>query len=309
MSKNTHSELRRYSGIALASACESVLNQHLHATDIRLVIDVDAAGSSFSVDVERVQGVNLVEIIRHLQRTKERLPLHIALGIIRGACSDLKTPDGRDLIHGQISPQRVQVTSDGVTRLTGLVFSRSARRLARGHDRAYGSPDPYDQPDTHCDVFALSALLWELTTGRRLREQDAHSSTERRPSLVRAHYPPALEETVMRGLAHDRGHRFADPAALGDALAACEGIPSCHPAELSRFVQSVFDYRNRDDYQNNDSSSIYALDEATEDTLPVRALEFDAHATCPSPTGALSRLVPTVMCGAALFVVVKTLLF
>ena len=108
----------------------------------------------------------------------------------------------------------------------------------RRHDRSvvgslkgnlsYMSPEQAMQSplDRRTDVFSLGAVLFELLTGRRLREITdevagwSHVASGAVPSVrsLRPDLPPTIERLLDRALAADPNQRFPDASAFGDAI-------------------------------------------------------------------------------------------
>src|SRR5262249_18540978 len=108
---------------------------------------------------------------------------------------------------------------------------------------AYMAPEQLVQEPVsrHADVFAATAVLWELLVGRPLfPDADVVSRVHGLrdellpPGAHRAGIDQALDEVVLQGLARDPMHRFATAQAMAVALAsACAAAP---PVEIGRWL-------------------------------------------------------------------------
>jgi serine/threonine-protein kinase len=170
----------------------------------------------------------------------------LALGVAGGLAylHDSAARDGRPLhwVHRKLDASSVFVTRDGTVKLSDF-----ALWLPRGDVRSPGMFDPRlvrslspeltraMPADPRSELFALGALLYELTTGRRpFGDPDVFSTMfavrDARfapPSTIVAGYPSGLERIVLRALERDLDLRYqtADELArdLG-ALAAAESL-------------------------------------------------------------------------------------
>ncbi len=140
------------------------------------------------------------------------------------------------ITHRDLKPENVLVDERGAPRVTdlGLAWAPDQPALTRS-GAALGTPwtmapeqlaGRREATGPPSDVWALGATLYLGLTGRRpfeaasLTELAARTARER-PDPPRAFDPtisPALEAAVLRALAPDPRERFADGAALADAL-------------------------------------------------------------------------------------------
>lgn len=224
---------------------EARLAATLRHPNIAQVYDVGVERGEYFYAMELLDGLDVYRLARACRAAGTAIPLEHALGIVLGACAGLhyaherRTPDGRPLhiVHRDVSPQNVFVTFEGGVKLLDFGIAKAVRPSTPDTTQgtlkgkvAYMSPEQCGaQPlDARSDVFSLSIVLWELTTGQRLYvgENDYRTmkliseADAQRPSEAKPDYPPALEEIVMRGLARDRDQRFSSARELHLALEA-----------------------------------------------------------------------------------------
>lgn len=166
-----------------------------------------------------VDGVNLGRLTERVERVgKQRLPIPIVVHIVRAVLRALADAHshkiGRSLlpvVHGDIKPGNVLVSSRGGVRVTDFGLSRFTPEPTF-ISRPIGTL-PYMAPEQYLgricpqnDLYAVGALLHELLTGEPpLPEQGSPRTMERRllndppPPLGRDDVPATLER-LRRGL-------------------------------------------------------------------------------------------------------------
>jgi len=222
--------------------------------------------------MEYVHGANVREMLRAQARatgtTAAPLPLAHAVTIVAAAAEGLHYahdrlgPGGEPLgiVHRDVSPSNVLVSFDGAVKVSDFGIAKWAFQRTRTQEGtlkgkfAYMSPEQCKaRPvDRRSDIFALGAILYELTTGSApfggASELDILNqiATGRAapPSWPAAMgtYPPALAEIVMRALAPDPDERFPTMQAFQIALegfARASGL-ALSTVALAAFVQEAF---------------------------------------------------------------------
>jgi serine/threonine protein kinase len=202
-------------------------------------LGISEDGQYFIV-LEFVDGYDLRMIAEQLAAMGEIIPevlsLHIASELAQGLhfAHELKGEDGQPLglIHRDVTPSNVLISLAGEVKLSDFGLAK------RRHDRSvvgslkgnlsYMSPEQAMQAplDRRTDIFSLGAVLFELLTGRRLREITdevagwSHVASGAVPSVrsLRPDLPPAVERLLDRALAADPNQRFPDAASFGTAI-------------------------------------------------------------------------------------------
>jgi serine/threonine protein kinase len=202
-------------------------------------LGISEDGEYFIV-LEYVEGYDLRMILDQLTEQGEIVPealsLHIASEIAQGLhfAHDLRASDGQalGLVHRDVSPSNVLISMSGEVKVSDFGLAK------RRHDHsvvgslkgnlAYMSPEQARQStlDRRTDVFSLGAVLFEMLTGKRLREiRDEVSAwnqvaSGQMPSVraVRPDLPEEFERLLARALAPEPEGRFADAAVFGAAI-------------------------------------------------------------------------------------------
>ena len=237
----------------------------LHS-NIAQVFDIGSDAGNYYFVMEFLRGEDVRHILMRSIDRHEPIPYEHIVSIITGVCSglhyahEMRGRDGKELsiVHRDISPQNVFVTHDGNVKLCDFGIAKSAAQLTetrvgtlKGKIRYMAPEQCQAQPlDRRSDVFALSIVLWELITQRRLYrgrsdfeifkaivEEDAPP-----PSIYRRDVHPGLEAVVMNGLRRDRDERYATAQELQLALedwARSERVPAS-PVRLAAYMKDLF---------------------------------------------------------------------
>lgn len=231
-------------GLFLEEAKTAALLSH---PNICAIYDLEQIDESYLMTMEYLEGIPLsTAMIRAFQEPK-LLPVSFICGIIAQACEgihhahDLCDGDGTPygIIHRDVSPPNLFVTSEGVVKVLDFGISKSRNSLVRtmtGQIRgkfSYMSPEQLrgEVLDRRSDVFALGIVLFEMLAARRLfrrrnRLNIFHAIVrDPIPSIkeYRTDLPPALAAVVKKALSRSRSGRYASAREMGDALvSACE---------------------------------------------------------------------------------------
>jgi serine/threonine-protein kinase len=202
-------------------------------------LGISENGEYFIV-LEYVEGYDLRIITEQLARDKEIIPealsLYIAAEVAEGLhfAHEMRGPDGQalGLVHRDVTPSNVLISFAGEVKLSDFGLAK------RRHDNsvvgslkgnlAYMSPEQAKQAplDRRTDIFSLGALLFELLTGRRLREitdevagwSQVASGVVPSARRLRPDLPAPIERLLDVALAAEPAHRFPDAATFGAAI-------------------------------------------------------------------------------------------
>jgi eukaryotic-like serine/threonine-protein kinase len=202
--------------------------------NIVTVIDRGDDGGRQYIVFEHVDGENLKELVLRSGRLSVRRALELALSVADG----LAFAHDHGLVHRDVKPQNVLLSSEGEVKVTDFGIARSLHMehgvtqtgtvLGTGEylapEQASGKPV---SPAT--DVYSLGVVLWELLAGdvpfvgenfvavalRHVNEPPP-PLRERRPDVS-----PRLDAAVQRALAKDPARRFPSMTAFAKELRAC----------------------------------------------------------------------------------------
>jgi serine/threonine-protein kinase len=191
------------------------------------VLDLARDGDDVFLVMEFVDGPTLRQLLK--ARGARGLSLGTATYIVQMAATGLELAHSRGIIHADISPSNLLLTTSGEVRVADFGI---ARREGGGHGVvegkwAYMAPEQArgEPLAPRSDVFALGVVLYELITGKHpLGRQITHEERDSAPlrvtppRVVKPSIPPGLDAICMRALAHDPHDRYARMQQLIDAL-------------------------------------------------------------------------------------------
>lgn len=203
--------------------------EHPNIAVLRTALQV---GNRILMIMEFVDGVNLQDKLGD-----GPLPLADAVACVRQVLRALAFAHARHVIHRDIKPPNILMTSAGLVKLTDFGIARSVGSdgTLTGTGMAIGSVS-YMSPeqvqggtaDERSDLYSLGVTFYEAVTGRRpfegdnayaimhaQLEGDAVSPSERNPAI-----PPALAAVILKAMARAPEQRFQTAAEFEKALAA-----------------------------------------------------------------------------------------
>jgi serine/threonine protein kinase len=197
--------------------------QHLqllsHPNIVR-VFEFDRDGSLAFFTMELLSGVPLSRVLQ----ARNHIPLERAqaLAVIRDAGAGIAHAHSRGVVHGDINPQNIFLTSSGDLRVLDFGASHKWTGTRAGIDEltltcttpGYASCQVMEgaRPDVRDDVFALACVSYLLLCGRHPFSEK--TAIEARSARMRPRRPPNLTGQQWRalraGLRWEREKRPAD---------------------------------------------------------------------------------------------------
>ncbi len=239
----------------IAEAKLAALLQH---ENIAQTYDFGELDGSYFIAMEYLIGKDLHTVI---QRAKE---LNLPLGIAQALFITAKILEGMEyahalkdqhlqplhLIHRDLSPQNVFITSEGRVKIidfgiarADLFDNKTKVGVAKGKI-SYMSPEQLtaEKVDHRSDIFAIGILLYEMLSGKRMYSGDTATLIRKcmgveyeRLDAVRPGLPPPLYAILDKALAKDVSERYQGCALMlfdiEEVLFSIESRPSAHLLE------------------------------------------------------------------------------
>ena len=206
------------------------------------------------------------------------LPAGQALRIAAQVAAAIGCAHDRGVIHCDLKPANIQVTSDGVAKVLDFGLARVKFAEADGAEKSLtgtgvmlGTPG-YVAPErllsgvlnASGDIYSIGVVLFEMVTGRRLFDRgqtpedlfDAMSGRTMKASSVVASLPHGLDDVIERALAVDPRLRYQsahelsrdvqtilkslDTASVPLILPAAAGPPSVRDSAISEARRWIY---------------------------------------------------------------------
>ena len=245
---------------------EAKLGARLQHPNIVQVYDLGKVADELYMATEFVDGFDLRRVLRFCHEKKKRIPLDIALFIVREVLSGLAyahrqvDADGQliNLIHRDISPQNVLVSFEGEVKIIDFGLAKSTQRSQETQANVLLGNFGYMSPeqargqllDVRTDVYSCGIVLFELVTGTKrfveenplkLLEMVARPTpilpSDRVPSV-----PRAIDRIYERATAQERDSRYATAEEFRDNVTAAlhKLNPKASRENLAQFLNHLF---------------------------------------------------------------------
>jgi serine/threonine protein kinase len=257
--------------------------------------------------MEYINGVSVHGLLRAARRQEMGFPLNFAVHVVMAIAEALEYayetvgPDGEKLriVHRDVSPSNILVSVEGRVKLVDFGIAKASASAAltkAGQVKGkyqYMSPEQLrgEELDARSDLFALGAILYELTTGSRVfrGKTDVELITALLtaeidpPSSRKEGYPEELERIVMSCLSRSRDARPPSARALYEQLESC--ATACdftmRSVTLGTFVSTLFPERLEADPAPSGPRPVLKTEPLIVPTMPLPMAIVQ-----PSPSGA-----------------------
>ncbi len=245
---------------------EAKLGARLQHPNIVQVYDLGRVADELFMATEFVDGFDLRRVLRFCHEKKMRIPLDIALFVVREILSGLAyahrqvDAEGQliNLIHRDISPQNVLVSFEGEVKVIDFGLAKSTQRSQETQANVLLGNFGYMSPeqarghnlDVRTDVYSAGIVLFELVTGtKRFVEENPMRLLEMvaRPTpIVPSDRVPGTPKTIdriySRAAAPAKEERYENAEAFrDDVTAALHKInPKASRENLAQFLNHLF---------------------------------------------------------------------
>jgi serine/threonine protein kinase/AAA+ superfamily predicted ATPase len=197
------------------------------------ILDVGRADGWFYIAYELVEGRTLQKL---MDERPGAWPVEEALHLLEGLGAALDAAHQEKLVHGELSPASVLVTSEGTPRLLDVgraeALGRAGRHYAAAASDPYRAPEQWRSPVrgavSASDLWAYSVLAYRLLSGHHPFEQGLGADgdwslavLDTQPQPIAVHpvdLPQAFNTVFLNALSAAPTHRYASASELLQAL-------------------------------------------------------------------------------------------
>jgi serine/threonine protein kinase len=209
--------------------------------------------------MEYVDGLDLNTILKEASDLGLQVPLDFAVYVLESLLSALQCAhslrtrhEPTPVIHRDISPHNLLITTDGVVKLADFGIAKmkgmsdaTETGVLKGK-LAYMSPEQASggrvPVTTSSDLFSAGVVFWETVTCERLFkatiQQDILIKVLNFNDASLPYYSPQFNQFLSGLLAHDPMNRFSSAEAALRALRKI-GIPPCRKQDAAYLVQRI----------------------------------------------------------------------
>ncbi|MDI3284588.1 serine/threonine-protein kinase [Polyangium sp. 15x6] len=265
--KEMHPHLAKEPEFVAMFLDEARLAAQIRHPNVVATLDVtENEEGTLSLVMEYVEGPSLQQILRRAVRQHDRVPIDIGLRIFLDALSGLdaahELTDGSGvplhIVHRDVSPQNVLVSTDGIAKLTDFGVARADSRLSSTRTGTVKGKVPYMAPeqirskplDRRTDVYAAGVVLWEMLACRRLVQADSEvammyqitEGTAVSPREVIPEVPEGIARACLKALEKNPDERYTSAAEFAEALEAAaraEGVVVANHRAVAAYVRAI----------------------------------------------------------------------
>lgn len=237
--KLIHAHLSRQENFISMFLAETAVAMSLTHRNIVQTFDAGIESGRHFLAMELIDGCSLRELIT--RAGPRGLPLDVCLFIGMEICAGLHhahtfrpelTGQVGAVVHRDISPSNILLSSAGDVKLADFGVAKALTRLndhsisamVKGKVMYMAPEQGMGKAQPASDLFSLGAVLYEIIASRPIRLGDSIAEVLRLPddlptlTEVRPEVTPALDTIIAKSLALRAEDRFADAAAMREAL-------------------------------------------------------------------------------------------
>lgn len=195
--------------------------------------------------MEYIDGMSLKE---YLASQGDKIPYAQAMTILEPIMEALEQVHALNLLHRDISPDNIYITSNGESRLLDF----GAARFAVGDGKSVSvilkhGYAPEEQYSSHgnqgpwTDVYAMGATLYRCITGVLPPDsiERVHGDTLKKPSELGIRLPVNVENAIVKALALKTENRFTNMSEFIQALTGRVSVQDKITASVSQKTQAM----------------------------------------------------------------------
>ena len=214
------------------------------------IYDFDSDEDLAFLVMEYLEGTSLKALLHDLRRRDEQMDTAEVGRIVGAVAKALAHAHRQGLVHRDVKPSNVLITSDGRPVLTDFGIARIVDETVITESGgtlgtpAYMSPEQGkgESGDARSDIYALGVMLYQLCTGRIPFDADTPYAIILKhitaplppPRSICPELPESVERVILKALAKDPDDRFQNAGELDRAIRAAVEAPDAAPLPSRR---------------------------------------------------------------------------
>ncbi len=218
--KVLHSQLATQKDFIERLRREAQAAANLNHPNIVNIHDWGSEDDTYFIVMEYIEGKTLKEIIE----AEAPFPPERAISIATKVCSALDFAHRRDIIHRDVKPQNIMITTEGEIKVTDFGIARAGAATPMTQTGSIMGTAQYISPEQAqgriiqqtSDIYSLGIVLYEMFTGKvpfsgenpiAIAFKQVHEKPIP-PRKIRPSIPDSLERITLRALAKNPNDRY-----------------------------------------------------------------------------------------------------
>ncbi len=195
--------------------------------------------------MEYLDGLDLLQYVK--SQPNKRMSAKELIPLVLEICKALAKIHESGIIHRDIAPDNIKITSDGRVKLLDFGAARATSNKDVNSftvvvKPGYAPPEQYmktSKSGPWTDIYALCATMYRALTGKKPAEASDRRSEEClvKPRELNPDIPIWLEQVILRGMAIEPENRFRNVKQLENALVQEKEV---QPPEVLKKRKSYF---------------------------------------------------------------------
>lgn len=257
------------------------------------ILDVGTQGDMNYIVMEYVNGKTLKDVIKQVGKMNYETAISVAIQIAKA----LDCAHRNKIIHRDVKPQNILVTSDGVMKVTDFGIAKSTTSSTITNTSTIMGSAHYLSPeqakgsfiDCRTDLYSLGVVIYEMVTGALPFEADTAVTIALKhlqeevvpPKNINSKIPDSLNKLILKAMQKDPNKRYQsakemirdlqkikdNPDVIIDGGDGDENQNTIIMPAVTQEIKKVSDakptssYINNDDYEDDDYDDDYEEDE------------------------------------------------
>lgn len=248
------------------------------------ILDVGTQGDMNYIVMEYVDGKTLKDVIKQVGKMNYETAISVAIQIAKA----LDCAHRNKIIHRDVKPQNILVTSDGVMKVTDFGIAKSTTSSTITNTSTIMGSAHYLSPeqakgsfiDCRTDLYSLGVVIYEMVTGALPFEADTAVTIALKhlqeevvpPKNINSKIPDSLNKLILKAMQKDPNKRYQsakemirdlqkikdNPDVIIDGVDEDENQNTIIMPAVTQEIKKVNDakttssYLNNDDYEDDD---------------------------------------------------------